>query len=87
MADLRTIGLWVAAYGLLLAAATRRADHPLPTPARVWARFRAWVDQRRATTGGTVVVGAGAPCSAGPYWSRPPRAAIVVLHVSSVGSG
>jgi hypothetical protein len=60
MADLRTMGLWVAVYGLILAAATRAGRKPLPTPARAWTRFRAWIDRRRATTGGTVVVGAGA---------------------------
>ena len=58
--DLGTMGLFVAAYGLLLAAATRRADAELPTPARVWARVSGWVDRRRQSTAGTILVGAGA---------------------------
>jgi hypothetical protein len=60
MADLRTLGLWVAAYGLLLVAAARRQTAPRPTPARVWRRFLAWCDRMRATTAGTVVLGLGA---------------------------
>jgi hypothetical protein len=60
MADLRTLGFWVAAYGLLLVAAARNNDAPRPTPVRVWHRFRAWCDRRRATTGGTIVLGLGA---------------------------
>ncbi len=60
MADLSTIGIAVGAYGLMLAAAARSALHPSPTPARVWARFKAWTVRRRATTGGTVVLGGGA---------------------------
>lgn len=60
LADLRTMGLWVAAYGFLVAAAARAGHRPLPTPARVWGRVRPWIDERRATTGGTVLVGTGA---------------------------
>lgn len=60
LGDLGVIGLFIAAYGLLLAAATRRADAELPTPARVWARGREWVERRRGTTAGTIVVGVGA---------------------------
>ena len=60
MADLSTLGLWVAAYGLLLAAALRSNQRPRPTPVSVWARFRAWVDRRQTSTGGKVVLGLGA---------------------------
>ncbi len=60
MADLRTMGLWIAAYGLILAAASRRGDLPLPTPARVWPRVKDWIDRRRASTGGTILVGISA---------------------------
>ncbi|HEY6530837.1 MAG TPA: hypothetical protein VIY72_00940 [Acidimicrobiales bacterium] len=78
MADLRTMGLWVAAYGFLLAAATRAGNKPLPTPDRAWARFHAWVDRRRETTGGTVLVGAGALLG-GIYVVTGPQRTITLL--------
>jgi hypothetical protein len=60
LADLRTMGLWVAVYGFLVAAASRGGHRPLPTPARAWVRLRAWIDRRRTSTRGTVLVGVGA---------------------------
>lgn len=54
-ADLRAVGLWIAGYGLVaVAAATVGVRY---TPAVVADRFRGWVDRRRATTFGTVVLG------------------------------
>jgi hypothetical protein len=78
MADLRTMGLWLAAYGFLLAAATRAGHKPLPTPDRAWARLRSWIDRRRETTGGTVVVGVGALLG-GVYVVAGPRQALVQM--------
>lgn len=84
LADLRTMGLWVAAYGFLLAAATRAGHKPLPTPSRAWARFRAWIDRRRATTGGTVLVGAGALLGGIYVVSDPDQALTQLLVVAGV---
>ena len=49
--DLRVLGLWIPAYGVVIAAAASATVH---TPRRVWDRLRAWADRRRASTGGTV---------------------------------
>jgi hypothetical protein len=56
--DLRTTGLWVVAYGIVLVAAAGSGVRY--TPAVVAERFRAWVQRRRATTLGTVLLGLGA---------------------------
>jgi len=56
--DLRNIGLWVAGYGVVLAGAAASAGGRTYTPARVAAVVGGWVDRRRASTGGTVGVGA-----------------------------
>jgi hypothetical protein len=74
LGDVAVIGLFIAAYGLLLAAATRRAEAGLPTPARVWARFLGWIERRRSTTAGSILVGAIAVL-AGAY---------AVLYVNTV---
>jgi hypothetical protein len=60
MADLNTAGLWIMGYGIVIAAAagaiggdrTRRL-----TPSEVRRRFLAWMQRRRATAGGTVLLG------------------------------
>jgi hypothetical protein len=54
--DLRLSGLWIAAYGLVIAAAVATADRRY-TPAEVWRRTRGWIDRRRQTTRGTVLLG------------------------------
>ncbi len=56
--DLRNIGLWMAGYGVVLAGAAASAGGRTYTPARVAAVVGGWIDRRRATTGGTVGVGA-----------------------------
>ena len=54
--DLRLIGLWVAAYGLIVAAAATSSDRRY-TPAVVLNRTRGWVERRRQTTWGTILLG------------------------------
>jgi hypothetical protein len=54
--DLRLSGLWIAAYGLVIAAAVASVDRRY-TPAEVWRRARGWVERRRQTTRGTVLLG------------------------------
>lgn len=54
--DLRLIGLWIAAYGLIVAAAAASSERRY-TPAEVWRRARGWVDRRRQTTWGTILLG------------------------------
>jgi len=58
--DLRSIGLWMAGYGVVLAAAAAAVGGRILTPARVAETVGGWVDRRRATTGGTIGVGATA---------------------------
>ncbi len=65
MADLMRIGLWTAAYGVVLAgAASMAASSRRLTPARVAAALGAWADRRRATTAGSIALG-GAAIAAG----------------------
>jgi hypothetical protein len=54
--DLRLTGLWIAAYGLIVAAAATSSERRY-TPAEVWNRTRGWVERRRQTTWGTVLLG------------------------------
>src|SRR5436190_2805567 len=54
--DLRLTGLWVAAYGLVVAAAAASTERRY-TPAEVWNRTRGWVERRRQTTMGTILLG------------------------------
>jgi hypothetical protein len=54
--DLRLIGLWIAAYGLIVAAAATSSERRY-TPADVWRRARGWVERRRQTTWGTILLG------------------------------
>src|SRR2546423_844780 len=54
--DLRLTGLWIAAYGLVVAAAAASTEHRY-TPAEVWNRARGWVERRRQTTWGTILLG------------------------------
>ncbi|HMF84042.1 MAG TPA: hypothetical protein VKI01_12275 [Acidimicrobiia bacterium] len=54
--DLRLTALWIAAYGLIVAAAAASAEHEF-TPAFVWRRARGWVERRRQTTWGTILLG------------------------------
>jgi hypothetical protein len=54
--DLRLTGLWIAAYGLVVAAAAASTERRY-TPAEVWNRARGWVERRRQTTRGTILLG------------------------------
>src|SRR5262245_40059890 len=54
--DLRLTALWIAAYGLIVAAAAASAEREF-TPAVVWRRARGWVERRRQTTWGTILLG------------------------------
>src|SRR5256714_4259202 len=54
--DLRLTGLWIAAYGLVIAAAATSSERRY-TPAVVWNRVRGWVERRRQTTMGTILLG------------------------------
>lgn len=54
--DLRLTGLWIAAYGLVIAAAAASTEHRY-TPVEVWNRVRGWVERRRRTTMGTILLG------------------------------
>src|SRR6266511_367522 len=54
--DLRLTGLWIAAYGLVIAAAAVSTERRY-TPVEVWNRVRGWVERRRRTTMGTVLLG------------------------------
>lgn len=51
--DLRLTGLWIMAYGVVLAAAAAPSGRRY-TPAEVWRRTRGWVERRRRTTWGTI---------------------------------
>jgi hypothetical protein len=55
--DLRLTGLWVAAYGLVIAAAATSSERRY-TPVEVWNRVRRWGERRRQTTMGTILLGA-----------------------------
>jgi hypothetical protein len=57
MADLATIGLWVIAYGMLIAAASRVGDARRYTPAHVVGAVQRWITDREASVVGTVTVG------------------------------
>jgi hypothetical protein len=61
--DLRTAGWWVVAYGLVVVAASGTGVRY--APAVVAERLGAWVQRRRATTGGTVLLGALAIAAGG----------------------
>ncbi|HKA04719.1 MAG TPA: hypothetical protein VKD67_10325, partial [Acidimicrobiales bacterium] len=54
--DLRTIGLWLAGYGVVIAAAATTSGRSY-TPIEVGRRVRGWVERRRASTWGTVLIG------------------------------
>jgi hypothetical protein len=54
--DLRLSGFWIAAYGLVIAAAAVSGERRY-TPAEVWTRARGWVQRRRKTRAGTVLLG------------------------------
>jgi hypothetical protein len=54
--DLRLTGLWIAAYGLVVAAAAASTERRY-TPAEVWNRARGWIGRRRQTTWGTILLG------------------------------
>jgi hypothetical protein len=54
--DLRLTGLWIAAYGLVVAAAAASTERRY-TPADVWNRVRGWVERRRQSTWGTILLG------------------------------
>jgi hypothetical protein len=59
MADLQSIGLWIAAYGVVAAAAAASMGERYQrlTPRRAAEAIGRWVDRRRQTTWGTVLVG------------------------------
>ena len=54
--DLRTLALWTVAYGVVIAGAAAAADR-LYTPAVVARRIGRWLDDRRQTSRGTLLVG------------------------------
>ncbi|MGH9270513.1 MAG: hypothetical protein ACRDZ2_04505, partial [Ilumatobacteraceae bacterium] len=55
--DLRTLALWTIGYGVVIAGAAAASDQ-LYTPATVGRRISTWLDHRRQTTAGTLLVGA-----------------------------
>lgn len=55
--DLRQTGLWVAVYGIVIAAAAADTAQRY-TPAEVWRRVGGWFERRRRTTAGTILVAA-----------------------------
>ena len=57
LADLLTTGLWVAGYGAVVIAAASTLGGRRFEPAAAAAAVRRWVDERRATTRGTVGLG------------------------------
>src|SRR5436309_1851477 len=59
-ADLLSIGSWVAAYGVVAAAAAASMGerHQRLTPRRVGDMVARWVERRRASTGGAVLLAA-----------------------------
>jgi hypothetical protein len=61
-ADLFSVGMWTAGYGVVIAgaAAAMGEDARRFTPADAARWGRGWVERRRRTTGGTVVLGATA---------------------------
>ncbi|HUQ62206.1 MAG TPA: hypothetical protein VM121_00440 [Acidimicrobiales bacterium] len=76
MADLRSAGLWLAAYGVIIAAAARAEGTRRLTPASATSSVAGWVDRRRASTAGTVglsavAIVAGLALIASPwFWLR-----------------
>ena len=54
--DLRTLALWVIGYGIVVAGAAASTDQ-LYTPGVVGRRAAQWLDARRQTTSGTLLVG------------------------------
>ncbi len=54
--DLRTLALWVVGYGIVVAGAAASTDQ-LYTPAVVGRRTARWLEARRQTTWGTLLVG------------------------------
>ena len=53
--DLRATGLWVAVYGIIVAAAATDTGQRF-TPPAVWHAVRGWFGRRRETTWGTVLL-------------------------------
>jgi hypothetical protein len=58
-ADLNTAALWIMGYGIVTAAAAGALGGTAArlTPSTVRSRFSGWIERRRATTGGTVLLG------------------------------
>jgi hypothetical protein len=58
-ADLNTAAFWIMGYGIVTAAAAGALGGTAArlTPSVVRSRFTAWIERRRATTGGTVLLG------------------------------
>ena len=58
-ADLDTAGFWIMGYGIVTAAAAGALGGAAArlTPSVVRSRFAAWIERRRATTGGTILLG------------------------------
>lgn len=53
--DLRLTALWIAAYGVVIAAAATDSARRY-TPAEIWRRTRGWIERRRRTTWGTIAL-------------------------------
>ena len=58
-ADLNTAAFWIMGYGIVTAAAAGALGGTAArlTPSTVRSRFSGWIERRRATTGGTVLLG------------------------------
>ncbi len=58
-ADLNTAGFWIMGYGIVTAAAAGALGGAAMrlTPSVVRSRSAAWIERRRATTGGTILLG------------------------------
>ena len=58
-ADLNTAAFWIMGYGIVTRGGDRRAgwNRRSSTPSVVRSRFSGWIERRRATTGGTVLLG------------------------------
>src|SRR4029077_9983973 len=81
--DLLTIALWTIAYGAVLAGAAATADHAY-TPAVARARAVAWLERRRGTKGGALLVGIFAIAAGFVVLLNPASAAVALAVVAGI---